>query len=357
MKKVYILINHFQVQDGVARTAVGLANELAKRNDVEVTLQSLFKFEPEMKKWLLPQVKVKPFFGFYFHGFAKIADLIPDEMLYRLLIKDQYDIEIGFCMEMPEKIIAASNNRNSRKYAWIHGYDEGLKLLSTYQKMDKVVTVSKCNEERFRKETNNKIPVCCCHNLIDDHRICAMGQEPIPVTRGSEVTFVVVGRLEPGKGVLRLIECCGRLKQEGEQFTLWVIGDGEEREKLEKRTGDLGLSDNVRFFGAQSNPYAYMVKADMLVCASFKEGYSTVCVEANMLGIPVLSTCVDGAQEIVDDAQAGLVVGMDDDSLYTGLKQVIQNPEKIEEWKEIIKGTRKVFSYENRATELNQLDI
>lgn len=55
MKKVYILINHFQVQDGVARTAVGLANELAKRNDVEVTLQSLFKFEPEMKKWLLPK--------------------------------------------------------------------------------------------------------------------------------------------------------------------------------------------------------------------------------------------------------------------------------------------------------------
>ena len=55
MKKVYILINHFQVKDSVARTAVGLANELAKRNDVEVTLQSLFKFEPEMKKWLLPK--------------------------------------------------------------------------------------------------------------------------------------------------------------------------------------------------------------------------------------------------------------------------------------------------------------
>ena len=58
-----------------------------------------------------------------------------------------------------------------------------------------------------------------------------------------------------------------------------------------------------------------MSRADLLVCASFAEGYSTVCVEANMLGIPVLSTCVDGAKEIVDDAGAGMVVGMDDDSL------------------------------------------
>lgn len=72
----------------------------------------------------------------------------------------------------------------------------------------------------------------------------------------ARVTFVVVGRLEPGKGVLRLIECCGRLKQEGEQFALWVIGDGEERKKLEKRADELGLGANVRFLGAQSNPYA-----------------------------------------------------------------------------------------------------
>ena len=85
-----------------------------------------------------------------------------------------------------------------------------------------------------------------------------MGQELIPVMRGPELTFVVVGRLEPGKGVLRLIECCGRLKQEGEQFALWVIGDGEEREKLKKRADELGLGANVRFLGAQSNPYAHI---------------------------------------------------------------------------------------------------
>ena len=174
MKKIYILINHFQTQDGVARTAVGLANELAKRGH-QVTLQSLFKFEPGMKSWLLPQVKAKPFCGFYFRGFSKVLKLLPDRVLYRMLVKERYDVEIGFCMEMPEKIIAASTNTDCRHYGWIHGYDKGLKLLDTYRKMDKIVAVSKCNEERFREETGGTIPVCCCHNLVDDNKVRTMG--------------------------------------------------------------------------------------------------------------------------------------------------------------------------------------
>ena len=100
-----------------------------------------------------------------------------------------------------------------------------------------------------------------------------------------------------------------------------------------------------------------MSKADVLVCASFAEGYSTVCVEANMLGIPVLSTCVDGAKEIVDDAGAGMVVGMDDDSLCDGLRKVLREPELAAEWKKTVKTTRQVFSYRNRASELDQLDF
>ena len=98
-------------------------------------------------------------------------------------------------------------------------------------------------------------------------------------------------------------------------------------------------------------------KADLLVCASFAEGYSTVCVEANMLGIPVLSTCVDGAKEIVDDAGAGMVVGMDDDSLCDGLRKVLREPELVAEWKKTVETTRQVFSYRNRAAELDQLDF
>lgn len=181
-----------------------------------------------------------------------------------------------------------------------------------------------------------------------------MGKEPVDIKAGVGPTFVAVGRLEPGKGILRLIETCGRLKQGGYQFTLWLIGDGEQREILEKRAVELGVDDRVLFLGSQSNPHAYTAKADMLVCASYSEGYSTVCVEAIMLGVPVLSTDVSGAKEIVADAQAGMVVGMDDADLYDGMKYVLDNPAVIEQWKQILQKTKTVFSYENRAAELMQ---
>lgn len=352
MKKVYILINHFQVQDGVARTAIGLANELARRDGVEVTLQSIFKYDPKMRSWLDPAVKTKRFFGFYFRGFAKLVDLIPDSLLYRLLVRDTYDVEIGYCVRLPIQIIGASTNRGCRHYAWIHGYDNGLTLRGSYEKMDKVFSVSKCNAQRFAKETDGKIPVDYLYNLVDDEKVRRMGREPVAMPRSDAVTFVAVGRLEPGKGILRLIECCGRLKREGYRLRLWLIGDGEQREQLEKRAAELELGEEVTFLGAQSNPHAYTAKADVLVCASYSEGYSTACAEAVMLGIPVLTTNVSGGQEIIEDARAGLLVGMEDEDLYSGMKQILDDPEQIPKWKETLLETRERFSYGYRAKEL-----
>lgn len=354
MKKVLILINHFQVQDGVARTAIGLANELAKREDLEVTVRSIFKFDSKMKSWLDQRVKAKSFLGFYFRGLSKLVGLIPKKILYRLLVGEKYDVEIGFCMALPIQIIAASSNNQAKHYAWIHGYDTGLTLLDCYKKMDKVLTVSKCNEERFRRETNGTIPVQCCHNLVDDRKVCAMGEEKMSMTRTEETTFIAVGRLEPGKGILRLIECCGKLKQEGYRFKLWLIGDGEQRSILEQRTEELKLGDTVSFLGSQRNPHAYTSKADVLICASYSEGYSTVCVEAIQLGVPVLSTNVSGAEEIVADACAGMVIGMEDESLYAGMKLILDDPDQIQQWKKTLQTTKKTFSYENRAKELAQ---
>lgn len=352
MKKVYILINHFQVQDGIARAAISVANELAKRPDVSVTLRSLFRFDPQMKKLLSPRVKAKPFLGFYFRGLAKLVGLIPKRWLYRLLVREKYDIEIGFCMTLPTQIVAASTNAQAKHYAWMHGYDDGLTLLDSYRRMDKVMTVSRCNEERFRCETNGQISAQCCHNLADDEKIRAMGGEAVEVPEGRGLTFIAVGRLEPGKGILRLIECCGRLKREGYAFALWLVGDGAQRRELEKRAAELGLREEVVFFGAQRNPYAYTSRADVLVCASYSEGYSTSCVEAILLDVSVLSTNVSGAEEIVSDAKAGMVVGMEDEALYRGMKAILDDPSLVEKWKETLLTTREVFSYQNRAAEL-----
>ena len=351
MKKVFILINHFQIPDGVARTAVGLANELATREDIEVTLCSIFKFDNKMLSWLNPRIKTKRFFGFYFRGFAKLVDLIPDSLLYKMLVTKKYDVEIGFCMELPIKIIAASKS-NARKFAWMHGYDKGLTLLDCYKKMEKTVNVSREGADRFVAETNGTIASDYCYNLVDDNKVRRMGEEEISLKKTDAVTFTAIGRLEKGKGIKRLIECAARLKNEGYNLALWLVGDGEQRPELEEVTRKLNMQDCVHFLGTQANPHAYSAKADVLVCASYSEGYSTVCTEAIMLGTPVITTCVNGAKEIIADAECGIMTQMDDESLYLGLKQVLDNPELISQWRETLKTTKERFSYKERAGKL-----
>ena len=352
MKHVYILINHLQLQDGVARAAIRLANELAKQPDVAVTLQSLFRFDRKMCHHLSPAVRCRPFLGFYFRGLAKLVDLIPDRILHKILVRQHYDLQIGYCMELPIKIIAAGTDPSTRRYAWIHGYDEGISLRSSYEKMDKIITVSQQNAARLHQETNGALSAHCCHNLMDDGAICNLGQESIDLPADEIVTFVSVGRLERNKGILRLIECCNRLKQAHYSFRLWIIGDGPERKTLEARVRSLDLCNEIQILGAQQNPYAYMAKADVLVCPSYSEGYSTVCAEAIVLNVPVLTTRVGGAAEIIGEAQAGLLVEQEDDALYEGMKQILDHPEQIAQWKDTLQITKQRFSRENRAKEL-----
>ncbi|MBK5261022.1 MAG: glycosyltransferase [Peptostreptococcaceae bacterium] len=352
MTKICFLINHLENSNGVTKAAIDIVNMLSERDDVEVCLRPLFRFERDMVNKLSPIVKLKPFFGFYFRGFARIVDLIPDKVLYSLIFKDRYDIEIGFCYSLPTKIVASRNNHASLHLAWMHCYDEGLKLKSYYEKYDKVICVSKCNAERLAKDLNNLVPVDFCYNLIDDEKVRDMGSEAINKERGEGILFVSVGRHSPEKGYLRLLECVARLKNDGYVFNLWLIGDGPQHEELVKKTKAIDICNIVYFAGEQSNPHKFTSKADVFVCSSFTEGYSTACTEAVMLGIPVLTTNVSGGNEIIQDAEAGMLVGMEDEDLYQGMKSILEHPDRIYGWDDKLKKTKYIFSLEARKKKL-----
>ena len=75
-----------------------------------------------------------------------------------------------------------------------------------------------------------------------------------------------------------------------------------------------------------------------------------------MLGVPVITTDVSGGQEIIDEAESGLVVPKkDDDALYQAMKSVIEDKTIIESWKKTLAATKERFSYKNRAEKLYEL--
>lgn len=349
-KKICLVFNHFQYQDGVCRSAIAIANLLVKNRNVDVTLIPIYKFDKSVIMYLDAAVKVKPIFGFYFKGLSSLVDFIPNKLLYKFGIKEKYDIEIAFQFGTSTEFMAASDNKVALRLVWIHGYyiDDHYKQL--YSKFDKVINVSACNVERLLKDTDGMISVDYCYNPIDDTLIRNQAKEPCSFIIPNRFTMVSVGRHGPEKGYSRLLDICYRLKQEGFLFQLVLIGTGPTHDKLIEKSKNLGLDNEVLFLGAKQNPHKYTIKADVFVCSSFSEGYSTACTEAIMLGIPVISTNVSGAEEIISESRVGILCEKDDDSLYSAIKYALENQNIVTSWKKKIDNRK--FSQAYRSERL-----
>lgn len=353
-KKIVFVLNNLQYADGVAKVLVELCNYLDE-DLFDITIIPVYRCDDQFVKLLKPSIHVKKVLGFYFRGLDKIVNLFPIQSLYKMIIKDNYDIEVAFQYGIATRMIANSINQKAIHYAWMHGYDEGLTLRDEYPKFDKVFCVSKHNANRLNEEIQGKANVDYCYNIIDERKILEQSKETITEDKLKRPIFVAVGRQTPEKGFVRLVEIANRLKKNGYQFTVWLIGDGLEHSLLEEAVKKYDLSDTVKLLGSQPNPHQYTVHGDIFVCSSFSEGYSTACVEAILLGVPVISTAVSGAKEIIEDSQAGLVCGLDDESLYQSLKKVLDEPNLINEWKATLDTTKKVFGSAVRGERVNSI--
>lgn len=353
-KKICLTFEHLVPSNGVSRSAIAIANLLDEQG-YDVTLAPLFRIDKKFIEVMNPGVHLQKVFGFYFHGFAQLVDLIPDRFLYWLIFKKHhYDLEIGFHIEMPIKIIAAGCRRShaSNKLAWMHGYDEGLKLRHQYESIGKVVCVSKCNADRLQRELPS-IVADYSYNPIDDIKIVELGKESIDLPMPTvKPLFISVGRHSPEKGYMRLLDIVYRLKNEGYKFSLWLVGDGPEHDKLVSYSHELNIDDMVTFTGATKNPHKFTSKADVFICSSFREGYSTSCTEAIMLGIPVITTCVSGGEEIIAESGCGTLCNLDDESLYKAIKAVLDNPNVVCLWKNKLADKKNSFSQKVRAQRL-----
>lgn len=355
-KRICISFEHLVASNGVSRSAIAIANLLDEQG-YDVTLVPLFRIEKKLLGTMNPGVHLQKVFGFYFRSFAQIVDLIPDSVLYWWIFKrHHYDLEIAFQKDLPIKIIGARRNEgSSKRLAWIHTYDEGLSLRKQYERIGKVVCVSKQNSDRLAKELPSVVSDYS-YNPIDENVVIEQSKEPIDIQRSLDCPlFVSVGRHSPEKGYIRLIDIMARLRDEGYKMKLWLIGGGVQHNELVDHSNNLGLQNIVYFSGPTPNPHKYTIHGDAFICSSYREGYSTACTEAIMLGIPVVTTDVGGSREIIEDSGAGIHCGLDDDSLYHSIKTVLDNPKLVDEWKGILVENKMKFSQNIRAQRLYRI--
>ncbi|WP_303322629.1 glycosyltransferase [Cloacibacillus evryensis] len=350
-KKIIFLNNHFQYSDGTVRALIGLVNNLDP-NKYDITIKPIYRCDRALEPELREGIKLETGFGFYFRGFDKIVKILPIKWLYRKFINGKYDIEVGFQAGMPTLLVGKSFNKLAVHVTWMHGFDLWPEC---HERCDKVVCVSKYCSDKTKAKMGNKVNVTYCYNLVDDEMITNAGAEPVNDLPKRHPLIVSVGRHSREKGYARLVKIMRELRDEGYCFSLVLVGDGPQYAIIKKCVVDLGMVDMITLLGELSNPYKYTSKADLFVCSSFSEGYSTACTEAAILGIPILTTDVPGGQEITKEAECGMLVGLDDESLKEGLRKILSNPNVLNEWKIKAKATSYRFKLSARKKAAEKL--
>ena len=113
------------------------------------------------------------------------------------------------------------------------------------------------------------------------------------------------------------------LKDDGIDFKWIIVGDGEEKEKLNELIDKYNLKKYLILHGFEQNPFPYLKQADIYIQPSRYEGYATTITEAIILGKPIIATTFSGVREQVIPDFNGYIVDFDRHSLYDKLKNVI----------------------------------
>ena len=154
---------------------------------------------------------------------------------------------------------------------------------------------------------------------------------------GEPPVILGVGRLTKQKDFPTLISAFAVLRQQFEA-RLMIIGEGEERQKLENMVAELGLGEDVSLPGFDENPYAYMAHAKVFVLSSLYEGLPTVLIESLAVGTPIVSTdCPSGPREILDNGRYGTLVPVGDkqaiaQSVLTVLQNASSSDTPVDAW-------------------------
>lgn len=178
---------------------------------------------------------------------------------------------------------------------------------TTYRRFDRVVCISRAIRNDLLKNCGYRYPdnlevVYNPHDLTAITEAATEALAPDEAALFSGRTVVFLGRLTGPKALWHLIRAFHAVLGRGIQARLLFIGDGAQdmTDYLKSLVDGFGMAAQVKFLGRRSNPYKYLVHADVLALSSHLEGTPNVIVEAIALGVPVVSShCTDGVVELM----------------------------------------------------------
>ncbi|MDF0727759.1 glycosyltransferase [Cytobacillus sp. S13-E01] len=244
-------------------------------------------------------------------------------------IDKKYDVAIGYLEKNPV-YFCIDKVEAKKKIGFIHNdYDKlGMDYnidVKYFRKLDNLVTVS----EECLHILKNRFPmysekIKLMHNIVSPKIINKMSMEQSDI-KNNGITITSVGRLNYQKGFEIAVEACDLLIRNGFNIRWYVVGEGEERKKLEQQIKTKNLEDIFILIGLRDNPYPYIRQCDIYVQTSLFEGRCLTITEAKILKKPIVSTNFNVIYDQIENGVNGLIVNQDSKAVFEGIRRLIEN--------------------------------
>jgi len=189
------------------------------------------------------------------------------------------------------------------------------RLLQITDGLDDVVTIvsQRAAETIIKLKIVSANKLLVIHNGIDLNKFILQSKETkdkvkkeLNVKEDTKI-LISVGRLCEAKGYPYLIEAIKTLK-ENMDIKLLILGEGEDKRKLETQIRGFNLEKNIFLLGRKENVSNYLNASDIFILASLWEGLPIALLEAMACGLPVVATNVGGIPEVIKDGLSGFLV-------------------------------------------------
>lgn len=191
------------------------------------------------------------------------------------------------------------------------------------------------------------------HNGIGTHTLLSRDEARVRLApQFSTTTWIgTIAELHPTKQLHVLIEAFQQLSSQS-NLSLVIMGEGQERIRLETLIQSHDLEARVRLVGHVADASSYLSALDIFVLPSRSEGLGYVILEAGQAGLPVVASRVGGIPEVIEDGSTGLLVPPGNtDALTKALEALLSDSERSRSYGEALRErVRKEFSLEDMLT-------
>lgn len=226
-----------------------------------------------------------------------------------------------------------------------------------YDRFNQTICVSQYVHDDFCRILDFQKPCLVLYNTVESDKILEKSkEEALKLQDDGKIRLIAVGSLKESKGYDRMLRIIKRLHDEHYPVHLYILGIGPLQGKLEQYIKEAALQDTVALLGYDTNPYKYVAKCDLFICASHAEGFSTAATEALIVGTPVCTVEVSGMKEMLgENNEWGVVTENSEEALYQGIKNLLDSPAQLAYFKEKAAERGKSFSKQNTVSAVEEM--